>query len=88
MCKASSISKLLISGQYNKCSEITADDSDGMVLSGNISDKETYPRRKSWEYRLRHQDSVEQWSSPEWVNPPVTHGIKERIKRPRGSHPK
>ncbi|KAG5234624.1 cilia- and flagella-associated protein [Salix suchowensis] len=85
MCKASSISKLSISGQYNKCSEITADDSDGMVLSGIISDKETYPRRKSWEYRLRHQDSVEQWSSPEWVNPPVTHGIKERIKRPRAT---
>ncbi|KAF9672061.1 hypothetical protein SADUNF_Sadunf11G0001400 [Salix dunnii] len=85
MCKASSISKLSISGRYNKCSEITADDSDGMVLSGNISDKETYPRRKSWEYRLRHQDSVEQWSSPELVNPPVTHGLKECIKRPRAT---
>ena len=84
MCKASSISKLSRSGQYNnKCSEITADDSDGMVLSENISNKETYPRRKSREDGLRHQDSVEQWSSPELVNPHVTHGIKERIKRPR-----
>jgi len=86
MCKASAISKLSRSGQYNnKCSEITADDSDGMVLSENISNKETYPRRKSWEDRLRHQDSVEQWSSPELVNPHVTHGIRERIKRPRAT---
>ncbi|KAL3576079.1 hypothetical protein D5086_021362 [Populus alba] len=86
MCKASSISKLSRSGQYNiKCSEITADDSDGMVLSENISKKETYPRRKSREDRLQHKDSVEQWSSPELVNPHVTHGIKERIKRPRAT---
>jgi len=54
-------------------------------LSENISNKETYPRRKSWEDRLRHQDSVEQWSSPELVNPHVTHGIRERIKRPRAT---
>ncbi|KAL9384282.1 hypothetical protein Peur_024605 [Populus x canadensis] len=81
MCKAAAISKLSRSGQYNnKCSEI-----NGMVLSENISNKETYPRRKSWEDRLRHQDSVEQWSSPELVNPHVTHGIRERIKRPRAT---
>ncbi|CAK7351195.1 unnamed protein product [Dovyalis caffra] len=85
MHKAPSISKLSKSGECkNKCYEITADDSDGMVFNGNFSNKETSPRRKSWDGRLRQQDSVEQWSSPELVNPHVTRGIKERIKWPRG----
>uniref|UniRef100_A0A6N2KY17 Uncharacterized protein n=1 Tax=Salix viminalis TaxID=40686 RepID=A0A6N2KY17_SALVM len=85
MQKATSISKLSRSAQYNnKCYEITADDSDGVVLNGKISNKEMSPRRKSWEGMLQHQDSVEQCSSPELVNPHVTQGIKQGIKWSRG----
>lgn len=85
MYKATSISKLSRSAQYNnKCYEITADDSDGVVLNGKISRKEMSPRRKSWEGILQNQDSVEQCSSPEFVNPLVTQGIKEGIKWSRG----
>ncbi|KAB5560417.1 hypothetical protein DKX38_005374 [Salix brachista] len=82
---ATSISKLSRSAQYNnKCYEITADDSDGVVLNGKISNKEMSPRRKSWEGMLQHQDSVEQCSSPELVNPQSTRGIKQGIKWSRG----
>ncbi|KAJ6397111.1 hypothetical protein OIU77_022035 [Salix suchowensis] len=85
MHKATSISKLSRSAQYNnKCYEITADDSDGVVLNGKISNKEMSPRRKSWEGMLQHQDSVEQCSSPELVNPQITRGIKQGIKWSRG----
>jgi hypothetical protein len=85
MHRASSISKLSRSAQCNnKCYEITADDSDGVALNGKFSNKETSPRRKSWEGMLRHQDSMEQWSSPESVNPHVTQGIKKRFKWSRG----
>lgn len=85
MHRASSISKLSRSAQCNnKCYEITADDSDGVALNGKFSNKETSPRRKSWEGILRHQDSMEQWSSPESVNPHVTQGIKKRFKWSRG----
>ncbi|KAG6776848.1 hypothetical protein POTOM_016638 [Populus tomentosa] len=81
MHKASSISKLSRSAQCNnKCYEITADDSDGVALNGKFSNKETSPRRKSWE-GLRHQDSMEQWSSPDSH---VTQGIKKRFKWSRG----
>ncbi|KAJ6935158.1 myosin heavy chain [Populus alba x Populus x berolinensis] len=81
MHKESSISKLSRSAQYNnKCYEITADDSDGVALNGKFSNKETSPRRKSWE-GPRHQDSMEQWSSPDSH---VTQGIKKRFKWSRG----
>ena len=81
MHKASSISKLSRSVQCNnKCYEITADDSDGVALNGKFSSKETSPGRKSRE-GLRHQDSMEQWSSPDSH---VTQGIKKRFKWSRG----
>ncbi|KAH8512140.1 hypothetical protein H0E87_009372 [Populus deltoides] len=85
MHRASSISKLSRSAQCNnKCYEITADGSDGVALNGKFSNKETSPRRKTWEGMLRHQDSMEQWISPESVNPHVTQGIKKRFKWSRG----
>ncbi|KAJ6363964.1 hypothetical protein OIU76_028990 [Salix suchowensis] len=70
--------------EAQKSPHTQSDDSDGVVLNGKISNKEMSPRRKSWEGMLQHQDSVEQCSSPELVNPQITRGIKQGIKWSRG----
>lgn len=85
MQKTSSISKLWRSSPRNgKCHTMTSDDSNGRLLNATISSLGTAPKRKSCDGSLVHRNFVEQWSSPDLVNPYVIRGMKGYNEWPRG----